>query len=480
MKHFSRFLVIFTFSWLTLNSSTSFAWQDCQWAYRSQATITNNENIALLDYNVPIELNSASLNSGYDWNNLGVDLRVYDINNEAVLLPYYVEDWDSTNKTANLYVEMDLAVGQTKNIYIYHGNSSAADASSILSFDEPGIKFHTRNKSYSSTGVSPNSYNQAISDFNNLADNISGYGCKLITNFTSVRNNTAFPISGDSNKNNYIAYSESYFKVENNETGTWQFRYGSDFTYGGELRVDGNTLQERWQQDLWWGNNWNNTSEILIGSTSLTSGYHRLEIIGAEKCCDGNLTVQFKKPGGNWATFSTNQIDIRSRSCPINLPSVSVNLLSSNLPSLTLISNVDVITDAIAGSGPERALTGSTMNYQYTVTNNSNATVQQDTLSIAIPIPANTKLKVDSASFNDGSSGNESGLTFSYTSAGDNNDDIEFSTDGSNFNYDPTANIDSEGADPAITHIRLKLKGRINCAAGNNPTFNSSLQLIVK
>lgn len=474
----------FFISFTLLFSISSHAWWDCLWAYRSQATITNQAGQALSNYNVTISLTATSLNPDYDWNNNGADIRVISAVDDTTALPYFIENWNTANKTANIYVPLDFPNNNTSHtVYIYHGNSSASTTASILSFEEEGIKFHTRYRNYGSSNPSagPGSYNQAIADFNASNDNNNNYGCAIIDNFAGVRNR----LFGNQSSN-YIAYSESYFKVENNEAGVWEFRYGSDFTFGGELRVDGVTVDSKWDQDLWWGYNWNNSSEILRGTITLTPGYHRLEIIGAEYCCDGDLTVQYNRPTESvFRTFtsvatSPNYIDIKSRTCPVNEPLVGVSIQPSNLPSLNLTSNVELINDIIASTSVDRALSGSTVEYTYQVTNTANASVSEDSLFLDIPIPANTKLLVNSASFTDGTGTSESGLSFTYTAHDSTTDDVEFSTDGSDYSYEPV--IDGQGADANITHVRIHFKGRLNCAAAPTPTptFSSKLDLIIE
>ena len=73
---------------------------------------------------------------------------------------------------------------------------------------------------------------------------------------------------------------------------------------------------ERPDRGLWWARSWS-SKDVLAGRITLAPGEHKLEIIGAENGNDGGLTIQLKKPGGNWVSFNNHNINMRSQSCPI-------------------------------------------------------------------------------------------------------------------------------------------------------------------
>ena len=303
--------------WLTLGlivfSMPSWSYWSCAWPYRTQIAVQETSGSTLTDYQIKIDITGSVLNSGYSWTTDGFDLRVVD-SDDLTQLEHWVEDWDQAGETATVWVKLDtLLANENKTLYIYYGNEFADPLANIpFTFVEPGIKFHTRN----STG-NPDNLSEAFSLFNLGNDTTSGYGCTFITNFTGVNNRNTFGA-----QQNFIAYSETFFEVQAGEEGTWGVRYGADFGRGGGLYVNSTPLEEDWLNDLWWSNNWNN-SDVLQGTIDLTEGYHKLEVIGAEGCCDGGITVQFQKPGGSWTTYSTSNIDIRSRACPVSDPTIT-------------------------------------------------------------------------------------------------------------------------------------------------------------
>ena len=57
-------------------------------------------------------------------------------------------------------------------------------------------------------------------------------------------------------------------------------------------------------------------------------------------------------------------------------------------------------------------------------------------------------------------------------------DDVDFSTDGVNWNYTPVAN--AQGCDPAVRHIRVRPQGTMAAAAGGNPYFEIEFRVRVE
>jgi len=298
---------------LSIFSINSFGYWSCAWPYQTEITIQENSGTTLTDYQVEISITASGLNAGYSWTDDGFDLRLIDSDDET-LLDFWLEDWNEVSQTATVWVRFDsLTANSNKTIYMYYGNEYADTLANVpFTFVDPGIKFHTRNIT-----DDPDSLSEAESLFDASDDSTSGYGCGFITDFTGITNFVQYGSAND-----FIAFSETYFEVQASEVGTWGIRYGSDFGNGGGLYVDGTTLEEDWNSDLWWESNWNHT-DVLEGTIDLSEGYHKLEVIGGEGCCDGGITVQFQKPGDSFTTYSTANIDIVSRACPVTEPTVS-------------------------------------------------------------------------------------------------------------------------------------------------------------
>lgn len=440
--------------------SSALAWFDCYWPYRSQVTVTEQSGTALTNYQLEIQLNASSMHSSYVWSASGNDIRLVD-SNDSTSLDFYIDNWDASAKTATLWVKTNLSANQTKNLYLYYGNSDATNVSNAnLTFTESGIKFHTRN-----TANNPANKTAAFNAFDAASDGVAGYGCKNITSFTNVNNRNQFGPPAMSS--NFAAYSETYFEVKAGETGTWSFRYGADFGRGGGLYVDDVALQEKWSDDLWWAYNWNNTNEILQGSINLTEGYHKLEVIGFEGCCDGGITVQFQKPGDLFKSYSDANIDVRSRQCPVDDPTIQFNNRLLEPPVISINKTSSVISDPVQGTNNPKRIPGAVVRYLLTISNTGNA-ADSNTIQIDDPIPANVRAMVASGNigFTDGA--NSSGLGFSYVPASS-TDAVDFSADsGTSYTYTPVADVDN--ADSSVTNIRFKPSGRFGCKNNATPT----------
>ena len=95
--------------------------------YRRAITITEQSGNDLTDFQVLIELNSTNFNFEHAQTN-GEDIRFTDANGN--LLSYWIEEWDSVNKKAKVWVKVpSIPANSSVEIYMYYGNPSASSAS---------------------------------------------------------------------------------------------------------------------------------------------------------------------------------------------------------------------------------------------------------------------------------------------------------------------------------------------------------------
>jgi hypothetical protein len=105
---------------------------------------------------------------------------------------------------------------------------------------------------------------------------------------------------------NYAFESTINFGVTAAQAGTWNFRTGVDFGFGGALFVDGVALGYN-THDMWWANNYSAANGSLQGAINLAAGNHIVKIYGLEGCCDGAMQAQFKAANASaYATFASN------------------------------------------------------------------------------------------------------------------------------------------------------------------------------
>ena len=178
----------------------------------------------------------------------------------------------------------------------------------------------------------------------------------------------------------------------------------------------------------------------------------------------------------NSATVSGNEID----PVPANDASNENTVVVESL--LTVVKAVTTLDDPINGAVNPKAIPGATMRYVIVTTNSGAGQVDTDTLIVTDQIPANLALRV--ADFDGSTAGpvqfidgaTPSGLSYTFIALDDPDDDVSFSDDGgASFDYEPS--IGPNGADLAVTDIRISPKGAL---AGSTAAGDPSVQLAFK
>ena len=363
-----RFFVI-AFS-LMLAQPALAAWWDPAWSYRLSFEASNTTGSTLTNQQFLLEIDGTDTNTGYTWSANGDDVRVVDAAS-GVAISYYIKSWDSGAETASILILVPtLNVGETRTVHLYYGNGAAAAASDpIAVLTESGLRYHTRNST-----LDPTNRTEAVNEFNSLDDSVAGYGCTTVTNFTSINNRNLF---SPPSRNSDIAFlSNHYFEVTAATAGTWQFRFGGDYGRGGGMYMDGSPVEEAWNDDLWWANNFNNTNETLEGSVTLGVGWHNLELIGFEGCCDGGTSVQFQSPAvpGTWRTWSTANIDIRSERC-----------LTDSTPLQPTAADLSTSTHVASDQNGSDLEVGDVIRYTVTLTETGGAEAGDASVQLDVP-----------------------------------------------------------------------------------------------
>ncbi|MFY0639628.1 MAG: CCXG family PEP-CTERM protein [Bermanella sp.] len=316
-----RIILLFVLCFVVPQASSHW---NCAWPFKLAVTIEEQSGNDLINYEVSIDLDVSILNNLYVWSDSGLDIRLLDSDDESPL-EVWIETWNASSKKAKIWVRLpQLLANETKVIYLYYGNE-APDPILNTAFELtlPGINLHSRLSS-----INPSSKSHALNLFEASTDINLGYGCDLLTTYTNISHSTLF-----GEDKNSIIHSESYFQVLPGEEGLWTFRLGSSFGNGGGLYINGVALEENWVDDLTWGGDWNN-SAVLQGSITLSAGYHKLQVIGSDNCCDSASSLQFKKPTGSWLAYANVNLDITSNGCPIIAPNISIGL-ATDFPVLT-------------------------------------------------------------------------------------------------------------------------------------------------
>lgn len=150
----------------------------------------------------------------------------------------------------------------------------------------------------------------------------------------------------------------------------------------------------------------------------------------------------------------------------------NIDLASANfqLPP-TVVKSSSILSDTISLANP-KAIPSSIVNYRIDMANPAAHSISNNSIVIIDRTPDNVDLLVNAPLFV--FIGNSSNLTLTFSGLSSTSDDVDFSNNNqSTWTYIPTPN--ASGADPAVTHIRLRPKGSM--AAGSN--FSVFLRYLV-
>ena len=152
-------------------------------------------------------------------------------------------------------------------------------------------------------------------------------------------------------------------------------------------------------------------------------------------------------------------------------------------PSLVFMKTVSITSDPVNLATNPKNIPGAEVLYTLRVTNTGPGTVDNNTVFVNDPIPANTELFVGDLGgagsgpivFVQGSP--TTTLSWTYTALNNAADDVDFSNDnGSTWTYVPTPPYDT-----GVNRIRLKPKGTLAGASGGlNPYFELRFRVRVK
>lgn len=190
--------------------------------------------------------------------------------------------------------------------------------------------------------------------------------------------------------------------------------------------------------------------------------------------------------GGTTIT-NTASVDFLSQNDPNSandFANVDINPLGT--PNLTVVKAVTTLDDPISGTADPKAIPGATLRYLIVLTNSGTGQVDTDTLIVTDPLPANMALKVidfdgstaGPVKFINGSTA--SGLSYSFITLDDVDDDVAFSDDGGvSFDYEPT--VDGDGVDTAVNAIRINPKGAFDSSNGSgDPSLQLAFKMVVQ
>ncbi len=163
--------------------------------------------------------------------------------------------------------------------------------------------------------------------------------------------------------------------------------------------------------------------------------------------------------------------------------------VSTALSNITLNKKVEVLSDPVNLTDKPKAIPGAIILHTITIANQGGVSPDNGSIVIDTVIPPNTELFIGDLDcptpaaslgplcFTDGSTPNESGLTYTFSDLNTAPDALDFSTDGSNFNYYP--DVSSGLYDPSVRIIRITPSGIFNktdSGSNDHPEFRFKYQ----
>jgi len=459
MQIFSKLLAALCAVFL-LPSVVSAQISNCNWPHR--IAVNAAVGTAGLNGDLRISLTSGDFPASYNLSPAGNDLRVFQ-DDGTTPVPFFISDWNPVARTSTVYIlPPAVPAGGSATYFFDLGNlsvASASDASSV--FTVPGIRVTSRVSTADPTDTA-----SARAAFDSATTTVANVVRSDVFNLSNQVLGGSF---GD-----YGMCISTLLDVPAGQAGVWDFRYGPDFGRGGHLQVDETDLEADWNDDLFWGFSFA-SPDTLAGSRFLSAGFHRLEALGFEGCCDGAEQFQARPPGGVYTDVRTSNFSLWAANCA----NLTITLSSASLScpiSLNVEKNVSTINDTL---GTNFALPDSVVTYDIQVSNEGQR-IDNGAVIIDDILPVEGRLVVAGANAFELIDGpTASGVSFSWIDAASATDDVFFSTDGTDFSYLPTP--DAQGADDAVTHVRIIPSGSLNpTVSGSVPAFTIRLQMIVE
>ena len=164
--------------------------------------------------------------------------------------------------------------------------------------------------------------------------------------------------------------------------------------------------------------------------------------------------------------------------------SFSRNFHAEFLPGFTVEKSSLVISDPVNHTNHPKAIPGAVVEYTLLITNTGHDYSDSSNFEITDVLPSDTSLLVSDipggsggpVRFDDGAT--SSNTSWNFSSLSSLTDSIDFSIDGTDYSYVPTA--DGQGADATVTHIKLKPQGAFAAYPPSRPTASYRYRVIIK
>lgn len=431
----------------------------CEWSHSIAVTASAGASAHLEE--IKVDLGPADFPAGYSMSADGADLRIYASDNTTPI-PFVISRWDVFAREATVYIRPPaIGAGSSATYNFFLGNpfvAALSDANQV--FPVTGLRVLSR-----VSGEDPMNGQEGHDALRAASSTVADV---VRSDVFRINNQTLGGAGG-----NFGLCVTTMLNVLPGQEGLWSFRGGFDFGRGGHFLLDETEIAADWNDDLFWAFDFND-ADVLQGNRTLDAGWHKIEALGFEGCCDGPIEIQARAPGGSYLDLRTSNFPLRAATCA-NLQ-ITISTTSEACP---IGLDVDKASVSFADTiGTDFALPGATVTYEITVANIGQR-VNDTTIEVLDSLPADARLIVTGANAFELVQGSPiSGVTLDWGGPADASDGVEFSIDGTDFSYEPQPGPD--GTDNAITHVRFVPDGSLNRADNaNQPSFVIRLQLVI-
>ena len=159
---------------------------------------------------------------------------------------------------------------------------------------------------------------------------------------------------------------------------------------------------------------------------------------------------------------------------PGNNTAVAVMNIVEPQSALEAVKNRTTVEDPLNGTLNPKAIPGAFVEYDVEIANRQSSRIDRNTVVFEDAVPAGTALFVGDLPSTSGpvrftQGAVSSGLRYNFLGLADDTDDLWFSADGgATWAYAPTPDL--TGCDPAVTHVRVRPRGRMNAGTADEPS----------
>lgn len=229
----------------------------------------------------------------------------------------------------------------------------------------------------------------------------------------------------------------------------------------------------------------NITTSCTGGTLAGSAGGNSVGLSGATVPANSSCTVTVRVKSATAGSYINSTGAVTTTNTDAGAAASATLSVSNLMPVLNLLKLVSVYSDPYNVSFP-KSVPGAISAYTIRLTNTGPGTVDNNTVVISDPLPADVDLYVGDIGgggsgpvvFTNGSP--VSGLSWTFTSIGSTTDSVDFSVNGSDWTYNPGLTADGAGFNSAVRYIRFKPNGSMNAAGGSNPYAEFSFRVRIR